>query len=183
VWIAFVAYQWWLELRRHVTDALPTDVPAMHADVAAALGAVGHLSSNAVEALFYVAFWRARGARLSFARLFEWLVTLSVLDLLSSGLARFAESHPGWIAHALEVFVGFGVVGGGVPGEVSGARLAFGSVGLLCIARLVGTAAIQRRAAAGGFAAPLALTLAVWLIGRLASWWLADLAGGMSSRF
>jgi hypothetical protein len=181
-WIAFVAFQWWLEIRRQLADALPADAPAVHAGGAAALGAAGHIAGNAIEALFYVLCWRARGARLSFTRLFEWLVTLSVLDLLSVGLARFAESHPGWVAHALEVFVGFGALGA-QPGELAGARLAFGSVGLLTIARLAGTAAVQQRGTGGGYAGPLVLTLAVWLLGRLASWWIADLTRGMSPLF
>jgi hypothetical protein len=180
VWIAFVGYQWWVELGQQLAGSLPADSPAFHAQVAAVLGAAGHLTGNGVEALFYAGWWRARGIRLSFARLFEWLVSISVLDLLASGLTRVAESHPGWVAHALEVFVGLGALRGEESGPGSGFRAAFGAVGLLCIGRLVATAAIQRRVTERGLAAPLRLTLAVWLLGRLANWWLVDLARGMS---
>ncbi len=180
LWIAFVAYQWWLEIGQQLAASLPDGVPQTHAHVAAALGAFGHLAGNAVEALFYLGWWRARGLRLSFARLFEWLVSISVLDLLASGLTRIAEAHPGWVAHALEVFVGFGVLNSEQPGLGPGLRAAFGSVGLLCVARLAATAAIQRRGTEGGILAPLRLTLAVWLLGRLVNWWMVDLARGMS---
>lgn len=180
VWIAFVGYQWWVEIGQQLVGSLPADAPEVHAQVAAVLGAAGHLTGNAVEALFYLGWWRARGIRLKFTRLFEWLVSISVLDLLASGLTRVAESHPGWVAHALEVFVGLGAIRGEDSGLGSGFRAAFGPVGLLCIARLVATAAIQRRGTERGLAAPLRLTLAVWLLGRLANWWLVDLARGMS---
>ena len=180
VWIAFVGYQWWVEIVQQLAGSLPADAPQIHAQVAGALGAVGHVAGSAVEALFYLGWWRARGIRLGFARLFEWLVSISVLDLLASGLTRVAESHPGWVAHALEVFVGLGVVRGDESGFGSGFRAAFGPVGLLCVARLMATAAIQRRGTERGLAAPLRLTLAVWLLGRLANWWLVDLARGMS---
>ena len=180
VWIAFVALQWWLEIRRQLAGALPAGAPQLHADAAATLGAVGHVAGSAVEALFYVAWWRAWGVRLGFAGLFEWLVSISVLDLLASGLTRIAEYHPGWVAHALEVFVGFGALRLEDTGLDSGVRSAFGSVGLLCVARLAATAAIQRQGGRRGLAAPLTLTLAVWLLGRLVNWWLVDLARGMS---
>ena len=179
VWIAFVGYQWWAEIGQQLAGSMPVDAPPLQAHVAAALGAAGHLIGNAVEALFYAGWWRARGSRIGFMRLFEWLVSLSVLDLLASGLTRIAESHPGWVAHALEVFVGLGALRGD-EAIGSGFRAAFGPVGLLCVARLIATAAIQRRCAGGRLAAPLRLTLAVWLLGRLANWWLVDLARGMS---
>jgi hypothetical protein len=134
---------------------------------------------NAVEALFYVAWWRGRGIRLGFARLFEWLVSISVLDLVASGLTRIAEAHPGWVAGVLEVFVGFGAIRT-EEGVGSGLRAAFGTLGLLCLARLVATAAIQRRGTGRGLAAPLQLTCAVWLLGRLVNWWMTDLLRGMS---
>jgi hypothetical protein len=179
LWIAFVGYLWWHQLERQLAVALPADSPEVHAPLAAALAAAGHIAGNAVEALFYASFWRARGIRMSFARLFEWLVTISVLDLMAAGLAHFAEAHPGWVASALEVFVGLGVL---QDGETpSGLRASFGSFGLLCIARLVATAAIQKRATGRGLGPPLLLTLMVWLIARLASWWLFDLARGMST--
>ena len=180
LWIAFVAYQWWAEVQRRIEESLPAQVPLDHAHLAAAMGAAGHIAGNAVEALFYMAAWRARGFKLGFARLFEWMVTLSVLDLLSSGLVGFAKAHPGWVAGALEVFVGFGVVNDDPSGPGSGFQAAFGSFGLLCVARIVGTAAVQRQGTKGGLAAPLALTFAVWLVGRLASWWMVDLARGIS---
>jgi hypothetical protein len=179
VWIAFVGLQWWIELGHQLAGALP-DAPEIHAQVAAVMGAAGHLAGNAIEALFYAGVWRARGIRLEFMRLYEWLVTISVLDLLASGLTRLAESHPGWIAAALEVFVGLGALRSEESQLGSGFRAAFGSVGLLCVARLVATAAIQRRGAGGRFASPLALTVTAWLLARLATWWLMDLARGVS---
>jgi hypothetical protein len=178
LWIAFVGYQWWVEIGRQLADALPAEAAPVSPQAAAALGAAGHLMGNAVEALFYLGWWRARGVRLGFARLFEWLVTISSLDLLASTLTRFAEAHPGWVASGLEVFVGLGAVRTAEGG--SGFHAAFGTFGLLCIARLVATAAIQARGAERGLGAPLRLTVAVWLLARLANWWLYDLARGMS---
>jgi len=180
LWIAFVSWQWWDELVRRFASAGAADLPEKGIRIAAALGAAGHLAGNAVEALFYLSFWQARGIRLSFARLFEWLVTISVVDLAASWLTRVAENHPGWVAGALEVFVGLGAVRGEEQGIGSGFRAAFGSVGLLCLARMVATAAIQRRGAGRGWTAPLALTLTVWLLGRLVSWWSTDLFRGVS---
>ncbi len=180
LWIAFVAYQWWIEIGRQVTANVPGDVPQIHAQLAATMGAVGHIAGSAIEALFYVAWWRAYGTRLRFVRLFVWLVSISVLDLLAAGLTRLAESHPGWLASALEVFVGFGAIRGDEVGPGSGFRASFGTLGLLCVARLLATAAVQRRGTGRGLAAPLTLTLAVWLSGRLANWWLVDLMRGMS---
>jgi len=178
LWIAFVGYQWWVEIGQQLAGALPAEAAPVRPQVAAAIGAAGHIAGNAVEALFYVGWWRARGVRLGFARLFEWLVSISLLDLLASGLTRVAEAHPGWMASALEVFVGLGALRTGETG--SGFRAAFGTVGLLCVARLVATAAIQARGAERALAAPLRLTIAVWLLARLANWWLYDLARGMS---
>ena len=100
--------------------------------------------------------------------------------LLGSGLTRVAEAHPGWVAGVLEVFVGFGALHREEPGSGSGLAVAFRSVGLLCIARLIATAAIQRQGTGGRLAAPLMLTSAVWLICRVVNWWLFDLARGMS---
>ena len=180
LWIAFVAYQWWVEIEQWLLAAVADDVPTVHAQVAATLGAAGHIAGSAIEALFYFGWWRARGIRLSLVRLFEWLVSISVLDLMASGLTRVAEAHPGWLASTLEIFVGLGAVRGDAAGPGSGFRASFGGVGLLCVARLVATAAIQRRGTERGLAAPLRLTLAVWLLGRLANWWLVDLARGMS---
>jgi hypothetical protein len=180
LWIVFVGYQWWIELGRQLAGSLPADAPMAHSQAAAVLGAVGHLAGNAIEALFYVAWWRARGTRLGFMRLFEWLVSISVLDLLGSGLTRVAQAHPGWVAGVLEVFVGFGALHRGEFGSGSGLEIAFGSVGLLCIARLVATAVIQRQCTSGRLATPLMLTTAVWLICRVVNWWLFDLARGMS---
>ena len=76
--------------------------------------------------------------------------------------------------------VGLGALHLDASGPGSGFEAAFGSVGLLCVARLVATAAILRRGTEGGLARALRLTLAVWLLGRLASWWLIDLARGVS---
>src|SRR5439155_930409 len=88
---------------------------------------------------------------------------------------------PLWIAFvACQGWVGIGAVRGDAAGPGSGFRASFGGVGLLCVARLVATAAIQRRGTGRGLAAPLRLTLATWLLGRLANWWLVDLARGMS---
>ena len=123
---------------------------------------------------------RMRGARLGFTRLFEGLVSISVLDLVAAGLARLGESHPGWIASALEIFVGFGAIRGDEPVTGSGLRVAFGSLGLLCVARLFATAAIQRQGTHRGLAAPFALTVAVWLVCRVFLWWSIDLLRGIS---
>ncbi len=180
VWIVFVTCEWWLEFRRPLADALQGAPRLVAANLAAAAAASGRLSGNAIEALFYVWWWRGRGARLGFARLFEWLVTISVLDLLGAGLSRLAESHPGWIAHALALFAGIDALRGEDSGVGSGFSAGFGSVGLLAIARIVATAAIQRQGVGGGLGAPLALTLAAWLPFRLATWWLTDLARGLS---
>jgi len=180
-WIAFVGWQWWIEMGHQFASQFSESAPDGYTQLAAVLGALGHLAGNAVEALFYVEWWRARGTRLGFMRLFEWLVSLSMLDLLGDSLARVAEAHPGWIAGVLQVLAGLGAVRGDEMGSVTGLRVAFGSVGLLCIARLITTAAIQHRGTRGRFEAPLVLTVTAWLICRLVSWWMFDLARGMST--
>ena len=182
-WIAFVGWLWWAELGQQLASRLPEGATDGYTQAATVLAAVGHVAGNAIEALFYVQWWRSRGTRLAFARLFEWLVSLSLLDLLAFSLARVAESHPGWIAGVLEVFAGFGTVRGDDLASVSGLRVAFGSVGLLCVTRLVATAAIQRQGTGARLAAPLALTVTAWLICRVVSWWTFDLARGMSSLY
>ena len=179
VWVAFVTFQWWLQIQSQLAGTIPDRAQRLAIDTSAALGAIGHLAGNAVEALFYVWWWRAR-ARLSFARLFQWLVSISVLDLLASTLTRAAESHPGPLARTLAVLAGIGALRGQHLGASPGLEAAFGSLGLLCVARLVATATLQRRGMGGSLGGPLLLTLAAWLLGRIAIWWLMDLARGMS---
>jgi hypothetical protein len=180
LWIAFVTLEWWAELRRPLLGAMQGLAPPVPLDAIAAAAALGHLCGNAVEALFYMGWWRARGAPLSFSRLFEWLVSISVLDLLGAGLGRIAASHPGWAAHVLAVFAGPGALRADDLAMPSGLSAAFGSLGLLTVVRLVATAALQRQGVGGRLLEPLALTLAAWLPVRIASWWLVDLARGLS---
>ena len=182
VWVAFIASQWWFAIHRQLAGVVGSEELQVHANIAATMGAAGHLAGNAIEALFYMGWWRLQGVRLGFARLFEALVSISAFDLLALGLTHLAQTSPGWAAHVIESFVGFGVLEA-APESGSWFRVAFGSTGLLCVARLLATAAVQRQGTQRSLGAPLVLTIVVWLLGRLASGWMADLARGVSPMF
>lgn len=175
VWLALVWLDWFALGRETLGTTLGGDVPPRAVVFAAIGGVLGRIAAEILEAGFYVAFWRALGRRLPLGTFFLAIVSLSVLDLLSVQLARWAEDSPSaWVA----VLCGFHTLPGVLAGE-GGLRVAFGGVGLFALARVAGTAWAQKPVGARP-AAIGALTLAVWLAGRLATWWTTDLVRGMS---
>jgi len=66
------------------------------------------------------------------------------------------------------------------PGAEHGLAAAFAAVGLLALARVVLSAWLQARAARASFTTALRLVLALWIVSRLAVWWMIDLLQGRS---
>ena len=175
VWLVLV-WLYWFELGRETLGTTLGDAASPRAVALAAIGGVlARIVAEAIEAGFYVTFWRALGRRLSFPAFFLTIVSLSILDMVALQLAHVAGDPPAaWIA----VLCGFQVLPGALAGE-PGLRVAFGGVGLLALARVAATARAQK-AAGGRWTAAAALTSATWLAGRLATWWITDLVRGAS---
>ena len=175
VWLALV-WLYWFEISRETLAASLGDQATARAVTFAALGGViGRIASEAIEAGFYVTFWRSLGRGLEFPRLFIAIASFSLLDAAAVGLTQWAgDSPPSWIVP----FVGFRVLPEVLAGA-SGLRVAFGGFGLLTLARIAGTAHAQR-ATGAGWGSTLGLTTALWLAGRVVTWWTVDLLRGMS---
>jgi hypothetical protein len=174
VWLALVWLYWFEISRETLAPALGVQASERALVLAAIGGVVGRIAAQLIEAGFYVLLWRALGRTLPFANFFVTIVSLSLLDVASVQLVRWAaDSPPAWVA----VLCGFQAVPGALVGE-PGLRVAFGGFGLLTLARIAGTAWPQRPA--GGWRTGLALTGAIWLAGRLATWWTTDLVRGVS---
>jgi hypothetical protein len=176
LWLGFVVLIWHDVLSRDTAATFGDDVPAgaIRAIVLATLA--GRLVAQAVEAGFYAATWRMFAKPIRFGEIYVAVVSLSLLDALASTLIRapFAAGAP-WLA----LLAGPRALAD--PGAgTEGLGLALGSFGLLALARVAGTAWAQRRGGAPWRGA-LGLTFAVWLAGRLATWWTADLLRGMST--
>lgn len=175
VWLGLV-WLYWFEVGRETLGSTLGDAASPRAIVMAAIGGVvARIAGEAIEAGFYVTLWRALGRTLPFGAFFLTIVTLSILDMISLQLVRVAGDPPAaWIA----ALCGFQVLPGVLAGE-PGLRVAFGSVGLLALARVAATARAQK-AAGGRWTTAAALTVAVWLTGRIATWWITDLVRGAS---
>ena len=141
---------------------------------ATVLALVARLGGQLVETAFYVIAWRSMARRLRFAPVFVAILTLSLCDAVAATLLRLVEpeSARGWLVW----LVGFRAMPGAFA-EESGFRIAFGSLGLLALGRVLGTAHAQRREGAPWRGA-LALTLAATLASRLATWWITDSSFG-----
>lgn len=175
VWLVLV-WLYWFELGRETFGAtLGDDVPPRGV-VFAAIGSVAaRIMMELLETGFYVAIWRGLGRTLPFSTFFVAIVSLSTLDMIALQLANWAADSPSWWVAVLS---GFHTLPGVLAGE-PGLRLGFGGVGLLALARVAGTIRAQRLAG-GRWTTSAALTLAVWLAGRLVTWWSTDLVRGLS---
>jgi hypothetical protein len=148
--------------------------------LAASSVTAARFGAQAVEAAFYGWWWRCRGTALGFWRFYLWIVSLSALDLWAAKLSATALEHPGGIAHVIAPVAGLALLKPDFPGVSPGLWVGFGSLGLLCLARILATAHVQRLGIGGGLGPPLRLTLAIWTLTRVAHWWLVDLLRGRS---
>jgi hypothetical protein len=175
-WTLFLYLIWFDVLRDDLGASLGPELPARALTAAAFAALASRVAWQVIETGFYVTFWKLRAVRLSFGGMFTAVLSLSMLDALASALSRAAGSegsHP-WLAPLVGVRALAPAPGGG-----SGLGLAFGSLGLLALARVIGTAWAQRREGAP-WPGALAVTLGAWSAGRLALWWSTDLLRGMS---
>jgi hypothetical protein len=147
--------------------------------VAATLMVLARLAASAVEALAYVLWWRTRGARLPYLRFLVALIALSLVDRLSLSLVALAGRAPAltpWLAPV----AGLQLLKDRLPGVEPVLWVAFGSLGLLTLARIALTAWLQSAGTGRGLRGPLLVTTLAWLATRVALWWTMDLSRGMS---
>jgi hypothetical protein len=147
--------------------------------VAATVMMLARLGASAVEALAYALWWRTRGARLPYARFLVALVALSLVDRCAEGLAALAGRVPA-LAAGLAPVAGLQLLRDRWPGLEPGLWVAFGSLGLLTLARITITAWLQSAALGRRLRGPLLLTTLAWLGTRVALWWTLDLFRGTS---
>lgn len=174
LWYAWIAWSWWDETNETLREAQSGAASAASATIAlTALGA--RLFALLGEAGFYALWWRARATPLSYWRFFAWIATLSVTDLIASGLRQAAPGAPPAVQPLLGALAGTGITPAG-----SGWGLAFGTVGLLALLRVGATGWVVARGTGRSPAGPVLLVAAAWLLTRLATWWSFDLVKGVS---
>jgi hypothetical protein len=181
-WIAFLLYQWWVLIEVQIRDAIPAPTASAlggRLALLVALGAVARVLGTAIEAGVYALVWRSWGRQLGFLRTAFWLLTISSLDVLASQLRFVGLEHGDMLAAWLAPVVGCAVLP--EPRLEGGLLSAFGTFGLLAIARLVATARAQAALLRIGMLRPLALTAGMWLVTHVALWWSVDLMGGRST--
>ena len=148
--------------------------------VAATIMVLARLAASAVEALAYALWWRTRGARLPYARFLVALVALSLVDRFAQSLVALAGRAPAltpWLAPV----AGLQLLKDRLPGAVPGVWVAFGSLGLLTLARIAITAWLQSVGTGRRLRGPVLVTTLAWLATRVALWWAMDLFRGMSA--
>ncbi len=178
LFLCLVAFAFWWEAGWRQGALLMAGVPRGHVAVAASLLVAGRLAANAVEALFYALWWRARGARLPYGRFLVALVALSLVDRFGLALTAVAERSPA-LGPMLAPLAGPQALGARF-GLEPGLRAALGSLGVLTLARLAITAWLQSVQAGRRLRGALAVTAVAWLGSRVALWWMVDLARGLS---
>ena len=147
--------------------------------VAATLMVLARLAASAVEALAYTLWWRTRGARLPYARFLVALVALSLVDRFAQSVATLAGRAPA-LAPWLAPLAGLQLLKDRWPGAEAGLWVAFGSLGLLTLARIAITAWLQSAGTGRRLRGPLLVTTVAWLATRVGLWWTMDLFRGMS---
>lgn len=181
VWYAGIGWWWWRETREQL-EAASAAVPSldMVGDVvgATSLAMLARLLSTLSEAGVYALWWKGRGSRLPYWRFFCWVASLSIADLLGFTLRRASEGASEFGRLFCALLAGPVALEPSLPG--SGGIAAFGSLGLLTLLRVGMTAWAQARGTGRSLGGPLALTLAAWLVTRLAGWWSFDLLKGLS---
>ncbi len=178
-WLLGVAATWWLVGSSRLDQMPAAGDHAIRAALPLALAGL-RLTGSACETLFYFLWWRSSGQRFSFVSALPWFATLTLADAWAGTLRSIANdvAEP-WVS-VLAVFAGVGVHFEPSEALVPGLAAAFGDVGLLALARILGTAAIQARETGRRLRRPLVLTVIVWLIVKLIAWWSFDLMRGMS---
>jgi hypothetical protein len=175
-WLLTLLIAAFYETRSELSRASGDVLAGAAIDGAVFAAVAARTAGHALEAAFYSGFWRVRDLKIGFAWMFVAVVSLSVLETLANATALLgADGSLPWLAP----LVGVRAIEGALQGA-PGLRLAFGSFGLLSVARLVGTAWAQSRDGAPWTGA-LRVTAAAWLAGRLATWWTADLLRGFSA--
>jgi hypothetical protein len=145
--------------------------------VRVAIGLAALAALLAAEALVYGMLWSLRGARLPLARAWLALLQVSMLEPLALELVARAGGHPDAVTVAL---VGARAL---APAAGAGAfATAFGSAGLLALARVALAALAQARLAGRPWREAVALVTAGWLASHVAIVWLLDLVWGRSGR-
>ncbi len=118
------------------------------------------------------------GRRLPFRRFASWVVALSMIEVVAASLRHaLALCHSGGI--------GWAILLGPVAAHDAGAptrdgMAAFGTLGLMTVIRIVGTARAQQLGLGTRAWAPLLLTALTWTLTRVGFWALSDLARGRS---
>jgi hypothetical protein len=154
-------------------------LPRLHPALLATFLVAARVAANAVEASAYALWWRARGARLPFARFFVGLVALSLLDRCAVSLAALAGRQPA-LAPWLAPLAGPSLLRSEWPALSTGLGAVFGGLGLLVLARITMAARLQAAALGRRLRGPLLVTAAAWLVTRVALGWTMDLVRGMS---
>jgi hypothetical protein len=174
-WFAWVGWSWWDETNETLREA-QAGIAAAASSEAIALAALGaRLVALLGEAGFYALWWRARATPLPYWRFFAWIATLSLADLIASGVRQAAPGAPRSVQPLLTALAGTGLT----PAE-SGWGVAFGTVGLLALFRLAATGCVAARGTGRSPAGPVLLVAAAWLLTRIATWWSFDLVKGVS---
>lgn len=140
----------------------------------------GRFTGLALEAAFYLVWWRSFGAPFRYGRFFAWIAGLSLIDAWALGLRAIVRDHGGSVATWFAPLVGIDLLRDGPPGSASSLALAFGTLGLTTLARIGFTAHAQARETGRGLMKPLLLTSVLWLACRVVTWWTLDLARGAS---
>ena len=157
-----------------------SEVPDIPVTLFTVASVAGRFTGLALEAAFYLAWWRSWGAPFRFGRFFAWIAGLSLIDAWALGLRTIARDHGGSIATWLAPVVGIDLWREGPAGSASSIGLAFATFGLTTIARIGLTAHAQARETGGRLWKPLLLTSVLWLACRVVTWWTLDLARGAS---
>ena len=171
-WYAYLAFSWW---GAGVAETAGAKLSAP----AAALVPAGKLAGALSEAAFYALWWRGRGRRLPYWRFLCVVVSASLADVVAIGLAQRARDGSPATSAWLAWVAGLRLLGAGAFGSPS-LRVAFGGFGLLTLLRLGMTASAQSRATGVRAAEAFATTAIVWLLCRIAAWWVTDLLRGRS---
>jgi hypothetical protein len=179
--LALVSLAFWCETGWRQGAALFGGAATAKLAIAAVLMLFSRLGANAIEALAYVLWWRARGARLPYIRFLVALVALSLVDRFSLALTSLAAHTPA-LGPLLAPLAGPQALGDRFD-LAPGLRAACGAFGALTLSRIVITAWLQSVQTGERMRGALAVTALVWLGSRVALWWLLDLARGASPAF
>lgn len=171
-WYAYLAFSWW---RAGAAESAGANLSG----AAAALLPLAKLAGALSEAAFYALWWRGRHLRLPYWRFFCVVASASLADVFSIGLAQRAREGPAAASAWLAPIAGLQLLGARAFAS-SSLRVAFGGLGALALVRLGMTAGAQARATGARATEAVATTAIVWLLCRIATWWVTDLLRGRS---